>query len=125
MQEKLTLNFFMNIPQKTKRFVILSLFILLLPAISHAALENPLGSVDSIPGLIGRLIKVLLGISGSVALLMFVWGGFQYLVSAGDPKKVEKGKETLKNAVLGIFIILFSYAAIGALITALSKGTVT
>lgn len=88
-------------------------------------LINPLGSVTTVEGLVGRLVKVLLGLSGSVALLMFVWGGFQYLWSAGDPKKVEKGKETLKNAVLGLFIILFAYAAVNALINALSTGTIT
>lgn len=110
----------------TSKFTIsVGLFLLFIPTITFAALENPLGSVTTIQGLIGRLIKVLLGLAGSLSFLMFVWGGFQYLWSAGDDAKVKKGKDTIKNAALGIFIILFAYAAVNALIDALSKGSVT
>jgi energy-converting hydrogenase Eha subunit E len=56
---------------------------------------------------------------------MFVWGGFQYLLSAGDDNKVKKGKETIKNAALGIVIIFLAYTAVNALIVALQSGTVT
>lgn len=107
-----------------KKFLPFSLLLLIVPMITQAALINPLGANVTLEGFIGRLIKALLGLSGSVALLMFVWGGFQYLWSGGDPKKVDKGKETLKNAVLGIVIIFFSYTLVTALIKALSTGAV-
>lgn len=107
----------------TKKLLSFSLVFLLLPFATHA-LTNPLGNVTSIQGLIGRLIRVLLGLAGSVSLLMFVWGGFQYLSSAGDDKKVQKGKDTIKNAVIGIFIILFAYTFVTAIINALATGTV-
>jgi len=88
------------------------------------ALINPLGSGVTIESFIGRLIKAILGLSGSVALLMFVWGGFQYLWSGGDDAKVKKGKETLKNAVLGIVIIFFAYTLVNTLIKALATGSI-
>ncbi|OGL62694.1 hypothetical protein A3C09_02330 [Candidatus Uhrbacteria bacterium RIFCSPHIGHO2_02_FULL_47_44] len=112
----------MNI--SSKKIAIATYLIFLLPLVTHAELINPLGTT-SIEGFIGRLIKAILGLSGSVALLMFVWGGFQYLWSGGDPKKVEKGKETLKNAVLGIVIIFFSYTLVNTLIKILATGAVT
>lgn len=92
---------------------------------SPNTLINPLGSGVTIESFIGRLVKAILGLSGSVALLMFVWGGFQYLWSAGDPKKVDKGKETLKNAVLGIVIIFFAFTLVNALIKVLASGALT
>jgi hypothetical protein len=107
----------------TKKLLVFSLVFLLLPFATHA-LTNPLGNVTSIQGLIGRLIKVLLGLAGSFSLLMFVWGGFQYLWSGGDPAKIKKGKDTIINAVLGIFIILFAYTFVTAIINALATGTV-
>ena len=112
----------MNI--SSKKIAIATYLIFLLPLVTHAELINPLGTT-SIEGFIGRLIKAILGLSGSVALLMFVWGGFQYLWSGGDPKKVEKGKETLKNAVLGIVIIFFSYTLVNTIIKILATGAVT
>ncbi len=107
------------------KFVFLTFAILLLPEIASAELINPLGSGVTIESFIGRLIKAILGLSGSIALLMFVWGGFQYLWSGGDPKKVEKGKDTLKNAALGIVIIFFAYTLVSALINVLASGTIT
>lgn len=108
-----------------QKHLIFSLLLFMIPMITHAALINPLGANITLEGFIGRLIKALLGLSGSVALLMFVWGGFQYLWSGGDPKKVEKGKETLKNAMLGIVIIFFSYTLVTALIKALATGALS
>ncbi len=87
-------------------------------------LSDPLGistgGASSIATVISRLIKFLLALSGSVALLMFVWGGFQYLWSAGDENKVKSGKSTLKNAMIGLVIIFSSYMLVTTLITALS-----
>lgn len=99
--------------------------LLLLPQFAFAELINPLGSGVTIESFIGRLVKAILGLSGSVALLMFVWGGFQYLIAGGDPKKVEKGKDTLKNAALGIVIIFFAYTLVFTLIKVLSDGTLS
>ncbi len=84
-------------------------------------LLNPLGTAEP-EVLIGTIIKAILGLSGSVALLVFVYGGFMYLISAGDTKRVEKGKETLKNAALGLVIIFASYLIVTAIIFALTKG---
>lgn len=84
-----------------------------------AALQNPLGANASIPMLIGRLIRAALGLSGAVALLMFVYGGFMWLISAGDAKKVQKGKDTFTYAVIGLVIIFTAYTAVNFIIDAL------
>ena len=103
------------------RILIVPSVILLLPHLVFAvSLNNPLGDGTTIYSLIGRLIKFLLGLSGSVALLMFVWGGFQYLWSAGDDNKVKMGKKTISNAALGLVIIFSSYMLISTLIKALT-----
>lgn len=85
-------------------------------------LFNPLGTT-SIQAVIARLIKALLGLSGSIALLMFVWGGFLWLSSRGETKQIEKGKETIKWATFGLVIIFTAYILVGAIIGALIKGT--
>lgn len=81
------------------------------------ALGNPLGTT-SIPDIIGRVINTFLGISGSLALLMFVYGGFTWIVSGGAPDKIKQGKDTLLWAAIGIVFIFSSYALISFLIKA-------
>jgi len=106
-----------------KIFTILSF--LALPIVVFAAeLINPLGSKDmNIYDLIGRIVKALLGVAGSASLLMFVYGGFQYLVSGGDATKVKKGKDTLVNAALGLAIIFGAFMVVNQLITYLTTAT--
>ncbi len=55
----------------------------------------------------------ILGIVGSLALLMFVYGGFLFLFSGGNKDRVDKGRQTLVNAVIGIFVVFLSYMIIG------------
>ena len=92
-------------------------------AVLAATLTNPLGTTN-IRTVIGRLITSLLGVTGSIALLMFVYGGFLWLISAGVPDKVKKGKEVMKWAVLGLVVIVGAYTIVRAVVTALESGTI-
>lgn len=102
-------------------FLVTSL--VLFPSVASAALENPLGETD-IRLIIGRIISALLGIAGAIALLMFVWGGMQWLISGGNSDQIKKGKDTLVWAVIGLVVIFTSYAIVRAIILALSTGTI-
>ena len=111
-----------------KKFISLlsALFVLVCPLVTFAVdskLLNPLGDGTTPEILIGRIIKALLGLSGSVALLMFVWGGVLYL-TAGDSKRVDTAKTTLKNAAIGLAVIFLSYMGVVTVIAALTKGNV-
>jgi len=54
----------------------------------------------------------ILGIVGSLALLMFVIGGFMFLISGGNSKTVETGKNIIIGAVIGLIIVFCSYMII-------------
>lgn len=76
-----------------------------------AKLDNPLGpKADNLAVIYGRVIYAFLGLSGAVALIMFIIGGFTWMTAAGNEEKVTKGKQTLLWAVLGLIVIFSSYA---------------
>lgn len=102
-------------------FIILALSTI--PLTAHAQLDNPLGETD-IRLIIGRVISALLGISGAIALLMFVWGGMLWLTSGGNDTRIKKGKDTLLWATIGLVVIFTSYAIVRAIITALTTGSI-
>ena len=74
-------------------------------------LSNPIGTT-SITEIFGNAIKVVTGILGSLALLVFVYGGFLWLTSAGSQEKIKKGTSAMVWAVIGIIVIFASYAII-------------
>jgi hypothetical protein len=65
----------------------------------------------------------ILAICGSVALLMFFYGGFTWVTSMGNAKKIEQGKEIIVRAVIGLAIIFGAYAFVNFLIAAISGTT--
>lgn len=86
------------------------------------ALSNPLGSTD-LRVVIGYVIRALLGLSGAVALFVFVWSGLMMMLAAGDAKKITTAKSSLVWATIGLVVIFTSYTLVYTLITALSTGT--
>lgn len=81
-------------------------------------LTNPLGTT-SIPVVIGRVVKAILLIIGSLAFLMFVYGGFVWMTAAGNEAKVETGRNTLIWATLGLIIIFSAYVLVKFLMEAI------
>ena len=107
------------------RFLLITGALIFLPQISKAqvTITNPLGESD--PRLIiARVIQGALSISGSIALLMFVYGGVLWLTSMGVSGQVEKGKNILIWATLGIIVIASAYVAVTAIFNALITGSV-
>lgn len=87
-------------------------------ALATAELDNPL-KTDDVRVVIGRIIKAILGVSGGLALLMFIWGGLIWMTSQGEKTKIEKGQKTLSWAVIGLAILFVAYAAVNWVIKAL------
>ncbi len=76
-------------------------------------LENPLGKGQDNPSvLIGKVINAVLGIVGSLALVMFIYGGFTWMLAAGNKERVQKGKDVLVWAVIGLVVIFSAYALV-------------
>lgn len=72
-------------------------------------------NVDGVSGFTELMVaaaKWILGITGSLALLAFIAGGAMWLISAGNPQMVERGKTTLIGAVIGLVIVFSSWIII-------------
>ncbi len=59
-----------------------------------------------------NVIILILGISGTVALLMFIYGGWNWVFAQGRPEYIQAGKDTMKHAIIGLAIIFGAYALI-------------
>jgi len=61
----------------------------------------------------------LLPIVGIIAVLFIIVGGFQYILSGANNELAKRGKETLKNAVIGLIIVLLSYVVVTVIVNTL------
>lgn len=98
---------------------LLSLFLIfnvLLAKTSNAApcpdgtLSTAIGCINtsSPENLIKELLGLAVGIGGGIAFLLMLFGTFQIMMSSGDPKGIQGGKETITSALAGLLLIVFS-----------------
>lgn len=61
---------------------------------------------ESIWKIVFNIATLVLQVMGYIAVLIIAYGGFLYLISAGDPGKAEKGRKTIINAVIGLALAM-------------------
>ncbi len=49
-----------------------------------------------------------IGIAGGLAFLLILFGGLQILTSAGNPERLNAGKELLTSAISGLILVALS-----------------
>lgn len=81
-----------------------------------------IGLSDTDPRLIiAKIIRVVLGFLGIIALVLILYAGWLYMTSGGDSAKVDKAKKILSNALIGLIIILSAFAIATFIINYLNR----
>lgn len=80
------------------------------PSIDGGCIDTAIGCVPvlSDQGLAGFFLGWGMGIGGGIALILMVVAAYMIMSSAGDPRKLQAGKELLTSAVTGLMLLLFS-----------------
>ena len=68
--------------------------------------------IDIVRASAGNIIRGILAFIGSIMLLMIIYGGIIIFTSAGNPKRLERGKTAITWAIIGIIIIMTSTAIV-------------
>lgn len=76
---------------------------------------NPM-NIDSPQTFIGKIINIIMGVVGSIALIMFIFGGITWMTAGGNEQKVKKGVGILVWSVIGLVAIFLSYAIVNILL---------
>ncbi len=85
--------------------------------------QGPATAGAQLPILIGRIIRTLLGLLGIIFLVLMVYAGFLWMTARGESDPIDKAKEIIKQAIIGIIIIFLAYALTGFIINAVIRAT--
>ena len=78
------------------------------------------GAVVPVSTVVGNMISVILGISGILFLCLMVYAGILYLTANGEEAGVKKAKKLITSSIIGIIIIMASYALTAYVVAALT-----
>lgn len=66
-------------------------------------------TIQCLVPLFESLVKAVISLGGVALFLMLLVGGFNFLFSGGDPKKLEQARGTVTQAIVGIIIMSLAY----------------
>lgn len=75
----------------------------------QVTLKDPLNLTNGPADFWARIIGGLLAFVGVAALVTFVYAGFLFLTSSGNPEQVKKAKDAMIYAVIGVAVSMGSY----------------
>ena len=96
-------------------------------AAGAAGISGGCTSMSCVVGIIGRIVNVALGFVGIILLVYLLYAGFLWMTAGGEADKVKDAISTIRNAVVGLIIIVFAFSistfVLGTLSSATGVGT--
>jgi|GEM_PF-757141 len=84
-------------------------------------LPSPIVDQDGNPAtmnyILANMAKLVLGLVGVLALIMFIIGGITWMTSAGNVESVKKGKGILIWSTIGLIICFLAYSMVFFIMT--------
>lgn len=87
--------------------------------IGGGGITNPLADAgsESITDVLRGVINWMLGLVGILALIALIIGGTRMIIDFGNEDQVKKAKSTILWAVIGLSVVILSYAIINIVTT--------
>jgi hypothetical protein len=77
---------------------------------------------DNVTILAGRVVGTALSLIGVLFFILMIYGGFTWMTARGNEQQTEKAKTTITAAVIGMIIVLASYAITNFVFQAVVSG---
>jgi PKD repeat protein len=76
----------------------------------------------SVREFIVNVTNFVLSFLGLAAVTVIIYGGFLYVTAGGEQERADKGKKSVTYAVIGILLVLISYALVNTIIQGAASG---
>ncbi len=122
--------------KKISASLLAAVTLIAIPLATRAAEINIISNTDShysdgsyqLPdamALVIRIADIILQVVGVLTFAMFIYGGFLFLISAGQADSIKKAKKIIVAAVIGLIIVFVSYLLVSFFIGTLTDKTPT
>lgn len=71
-----------------------------------------ISKATTVQGGFGALINFVVSFLGFAAMIMLMYGGFNYITANGEQAKIDKGKKIIWQSIVAMLIIFGIYAAV-------------
>lgn len=89
--------------------------------------QGPLDpQLQNLGDVVNRLVSFIFPLAIVLLFFVFVWGGYDYMMSQGSPERIKNGQAKIKTGIIGFLILVFAFliVRIFAFIFGLSTGII-
>lgn len=81
-------------------------------------------TLDDVMQVFVNISNFVLGITGTLTLALFVYGGLRWLTSQGNPDGIKAGRKAMIGSVIGLLIVFGAFTGITVVTSILRGGTI-
>ena len=85
--------------------------------------ETNLGTDIPLIETVARIINILLGFLGVLAVILVLLGGFKWMTAGGNEDKIAEAKKLMGAGLVGLVIILAAFAIASFVVNQLAEAT--
>ncbi|MEI8072931.1 MAG: hypothetical protein WCH00_02465 [Candidatus Saccharibacteria bacterium] len=101
----------------------INLFYLIADTATATTLQAPnIGGPATFGDIINIVTNFLLGIAGTLSVIMIIIGGIRYATSGGNENATKGAKDTILSAVIGLVVTILAYSIVNYVIKTVFKG---
>ncbi len=92
---------------------------------SGTEIKGPLDpKIQKLGDLISRMLSFIIPLSGIVLLFVLIWGGYDYMMSQGNPEKIKSAQAKITTGLIGFFLLICSYLIVRVIAGIFGLGSV-
>lgn len=83
------------------------------PTLTPQCIQGPLptgpGGINNLSDVVNKVVQFLIPLSVIVLLIVFILGGYDYMMSQGNPEKIKSAQAKITTGIIGFILLLISY----------------
>ena len=93
--------------------------------INGVAIQGPMDNKYSTLGaVINRVVgSFLIPIAAVILFIIFLWGGYEFVISQGSPEKIKSGRAKITAGIIGFVLLIAAYVIVKLLAFIFGLGT--
>ena len=78
--------------------------------IGGQTIVGPLGNnMNSVGDVVGRVTTFLIPLSAVILLFVLIWGGYDFMLSQGNPEKIKGARAKITAGIIGFVLMVFAF----------------
>lgn len=90
--------------------------------ISGQPIEGPLRGINTLGDLVNKVVELLIPLAGIILFFVLIWGGYDFLMSQGNPEKIKGAQAKITTGIIGFVLLIFAYVIVKLIAKIFSVG---